>query len=315
MHDVNLAAYHLPLDAHPEVGNNALIADALGLTDRRSFAAHRGEHIGITGHLPGGGLTPEAFVEAVGAITQPPLAFLHGPEVVRTVGIVSGGAADDIVPAAALGLDAFITGEPAERSQGMAEELGIHFLAAGHHATERFGIRALGEVLAPSSASSTPSSTSRTPSEPGLSSAVPAGTAPTGDGRHGTLQRRRRRSRRHGLTPHGPPRGSPGMNPNARHRHHDDRGAAPTSRRALRRPVGDVGEARRHLGAAELRRAALRHHGRRPRPDRLGIAPGERICILGNTCRSWTVADFGATRAGAIVVPIYQTNSPEECDG
>lgn len=146
--DINLVAYHLPLDAHAEVGNNALIADALGLTERRSFAPHRGEHLGIAGHLPGGGLSPEAFVQAVGAITQPPLAFLHGPDVIRTVGIVSGGAADDIVPAAALGLDAFITGEPAERSQGMAEELGMHFLAAGHHATERFGIRALGELLA-----------------------------------------------------------------------------------------------------------------------------------------------------------------------
>ena len=148
VHDVNLAAYHLPLDAHPEVGNNALIADALGLTDRRAFAPHRGELLGIAGHLPGDGLSPEAFTDAVAAITQQPIAFLHGPEEIRRVGIVSGGAADDITEAAALGLDAFITGEPAERSQGMAEELGIHFLAAGHHATERFGVRALGELLA-----------------------------------------------------------------------------------------------------------------------------------------------------------------------
>jgi dinuclear metal center YbgI/SA1388 family protein len=148
VHDINLVAYHLPLDAHPEVGNNALIADALELTDRRSFAQHRGELLGVAGHLPGGGLSPDALVEAVAARTQEPVAFLHGPEVIKTVGIVSGGAADDITEAAALGLDAFITGEPAERSQGMAEELGIHFLAAGHHATERFGVRALGELVA-----------------------------------------------------------------------------------------------------------------------------------------------------------------------
>ena len=148
VHDVSLVAYHLPLDAHPEVGNNALLADALELTDRRTFAPHAGRDLGIAGTLPGDGLPPEAFAERVGAVCQPPLAFLHGPERVRTVGIVSGGAADDIHAAATLGLDAFITGEPAERSQGAAEEEGIHFLAAGHHATERFGVRRLGDLLA-----------------------------------------------------------------------------------------------------------------------------------------------------------------------
>lgn len=149
VHDINLVAYHLPLDGHPELGNNALLADALGLTDRRMFAPHRGKPLGVAGHLAGPGLAPEAFAAAVaGAVGQEPIAFLHGPEVIRTVGIVSGGASDDIVPAAKLGLDAFITGEPTERAPGLAEELGIHFLAAGHHATERFGVRALGEWLA-----------------------------------------------------------------------------------------------------------------------------------------------------------------------
>ena len=146
--DVSLVAYHLPLDGHPEVGNNALIADALELTDRSSFAAHGGRDLGVAGTLPGDGLDPEAFAELVGGFCQPPVAFLSGPERVRTVGIVSGGAADDVHEAAALGLDAFITGEPAERSQGAAEEEGIHFLAAGHHATERFGVRRLGDLLA-----------------------------------------------------------------------------------------------------------------------------------------------------------------------
>lgn len=148
VHDVSLVAYHLPLDGHPEVGNNALIADALELTGRSTFAAHGGRDLGIAGSLPGDGLDPEDFAARVGEICQPPIAFLHGPERVRTVGIVSGGAADDVHEAATLGLDAFITGEPAERSQGAAEEEGIHFLAAGHHATERFGVRRLGDLLA-----------------------------------------------------------------------------------------------------------------------------------------------------------------------
>jgi dinuclear metal center YbgI/SA1388 family protein len=146
-HDVSLVAYHLPLDAHLEVGNNALIADHLELTDRSTFAEHMGNDIGISGTLPGDGLEPEAFAELVASFTQQPIAFLHGPARVRTVGIVAGSAADDVHTAAALGLDAFITGEPAERSQGAAEEEGIHFLAAGHHATERFGIRRLGDLL------------------------------------------------------------------------------------------------------------------------------------------------------------------------
>lgn len=144
-HDINLVAYHLPLDGHGELGNNALIADALELTDRRRFASHGGQPLGVAGRLPGDGLAPEDLAARMGAIAREPIAFLHGRERVRTVGIVSGGAADDVHEAAQLGLDAFITGEPEERSQGVAEELGIHLLAAGHHATERFGVRALGE--------------------------------------------------------------------------------------------------------------------------------------------------------------------------
>jgi dinuclear metal center YbgI/SA1388 family protein len=146
--EINLVAYHLPLDAHPAAGNNALIADALGLTDRHRFAEHGGQPLGIAGTLPGDGLLPAALVARVTALCQPPVAFLDGPPRVRTVGIVSGGGADDIHEAAALGLDAFITGEPEERSQSAAREEGIHFLAAGHHATERFGVRQLGELLA-----------------------------------------------------------------------------------------------------------------------------------------------------------------------
>jgi putative NIF3 family GTP cyclohydrolase 1 type 2 len=77
-----------------------------------------------------------------------PLVFAHGPERVRSIGIVSGGAPDQVEDAIAAGLDAFLTGEPAERVMATAREGGIHFIAAGHYATETFGVRRLGEVLA-----------------------------------------------------------------------------------------------------------------------------------------------------------------------
>jgi putative NIF3 family GTP cyclohydrolase 1 type 2 len=82
------------------------------------------------------------------ATDREPVAFLDGPEPIRTIGIVSGAGADYLEDAIAEGLDAFVTGEPAERSMARAREAGVHFLAAGHYATETFGVRALGERLA-----------------------------------------------------------------------------------------------------------------------------------------------------------------------
>jgi len=144
-HDMALAAYHLPLDAHPEHGNNALLADALSLGEREPFA-----DIGVAGRLPGDGLEPGAFAdalrEAVGG--REPLHLPGGPERIRSVGIVSGAATDNVVDAIDAGLDAFVTGEPAERALALAADGAIHFFAAGHHATETFGVRRLGELLA-----------------------------------------------------------------------------------------------------------------------------------------------------------------------
>ena len=146
--DVSLAAYHLPLDAHPRVGNNAVIAAGLGLVDPQPFGLHRGRAIGIRASAPGEGIEASALVARVAALTaREPLAFPGGPERVRSVGIVSGGGARSVTEAIALGLDAFITGEPAEWARALAAESGIHFIAAGHHATETFGPRALGEHL------------------------------------------------------------------------------------------------------------------------------------------------------------------------
>lgn len=144
-HDMALAAYHLPLDAHPVHGNNALLADALGLTDRVPLAG-----IGCAGTLPGDGLDPEALgallAEAVGG--RQPLHLPGGPERIRGVGVITGAASDYALDAIDAGLDAFVTGEPAERAMAIAADGGIHVYAAGHHATETFGVRRLGELLA-----------------------------------------------------------------------------------------------------------------------------------------------------------------------
>jgi dinuclear metal center YbgI/SA1388 family protein len=147
--DVSLAAYHLPLDAHPEVGNNALLADGLGVEDRRPFAEHQGRAIGLAGRFPGDGVPAAELHARVRELTgRDPLVFDAGPDPVRTIGICSGGAAKNLTDAAEQGLDAFLTGEPSEPAMGEAREAGVHFIAAGHYATETFGIRRLGELVA-----------------------------------------------------------------------------------------------------------------------------------------------------------------------
>jgi len=146
--EMALAAYHLPLDAHPQVGNNALIAQGLGAADPRPFDAHAGTPIGVAARFPGEGIAAAALFDRVRELTaREPLVFAAGPDPVRSIGIVSGGAAGSVETAIAEGLDAFVTGEPREPSMATAREAGIHFVAAGHHATETFGVRRLGELL------------------------------------------------------------------------------------------------------------------------------------------------------------------------
>ena len=145
---MSLASYHLPLDAHPRVGNNALIAAGLGLVDPQPFGESRGRAIGVCASAPGEGIEAADLVARVASLTKrEPLVFPGGPERVRTLGIVSGGGARSVHKAIARGFDAFITGEPAEWARALASESGIHFIAAGHHATETFGPRALGQHL------------------------------------------------------------------------------------------------------------------------------------------------------------------------
>ena len=143
-HDIALAAYHLPLDAHPEVGNNALLAGLLGCERHAPFTA-----IGRVGEFPGDGLPATELFARVQLVTQrEPLVFDAGPERVRRIGIISGSAARYLPQAVELGFDAFLTGEPAEHVMADAREAGIHFIAAGHYATETFGVRRLGDLLA-----------------------------------------------------------------------------------------------------------------------------------------------------------------------
>ena len=147
--DISLVSYHLPLDAHAELGNNALICDALGLVRSEPFAEHGGRPIGWVGRTDSEGLGAGELIERCrSAFGREPLAFAEGPATVRSVGIVSGGGAGSLGEAATLGLDALVTGEPSEPAMADAREAGVHFIAGGHYATETFGVRALGERVA-----------------------------------------------------------------------------------------------------------------------------------------------------------------------
>lgn len=145
---MSLIAYHLPLDRHPDVGNNALAARAFGLAGVEPFGEHAGLPIGCKGRFPAP--APAArLVELCRAVFgQEPLAFLFGREPVASVGLISGGGQREVYEAIAQGLDAYVTGEASEWVMNVARDAGIHYLAAGHYATERLGVRALGEHLA-----------------------------------------------------------------------------------------------------------------------------------------------------------------------
>jgi dinuclear metal center YbgI/SA1388 family protein len=146
--DISLAGYHLPLDAHPEVGNNALICAALGLERAEPFAEHKGRSIGFVGRSAEGVPFEQLRERCAEAFGQQPFTFECGPELVRSVGIVSGGAQSSFREAIERGLDAFLTGEVSEHVMADAREAGVHYIGAGHYATERLGIRRLGELVA-----------------------------------------------------------------------------------------------------------------------------------------------------------------------
>lgn len=141
--DVSLLAYHLPLDAHPVHGNNAQLAARLGLKIERSGPAGP-----WCGRLPGPMPAPEFAALLERALGQRPLHIDAGHAPILRLAWCSGAAQDYLDQAVAAGVDAYLTGEISERHVHIARESGVHFFAAGHHATERFGVQALGEHLA-----------------------------------------------------------------------------------------------------------------------------------------------------------------------
>jgi len=140
-HDVAVYGAHIPLDVHPEVGNNAVLARDLGILDPVPFDSYRGIPFGAAGHLIMSRDTLVArLVELLGARVH---LIPGGPETTTRVGIITGAAAGRIQAAADAGLDTFITGEGAHHTAFDALELGVNVLYAGHYATETVGVKAL----------------------------------------------------------------------------------------------------------------------------------------------------------------------------
>jgi len=140
--DASLVAYHLALDAHTTLGNSAQLAARIGATPEGPFAS-----VGLATTLPG--LTVSELTARVAATTdREPLVLAHGPDRIDRLAISTGAAGYDLIRAAHEGFDALLTGEPEEPNRATAQELGIHLIAAGHHATERFGVQALAAHLA-----------------------------------------------------------------------------------------------------------------------------------------------------------------------
>jgi dinuclear metal center YbgI/SA1388 family protein len=145
MHDVALLAYHLPLDAHPVMGNNAQLAARLGL---HTCGAVSGEPLLILGQLPAA-LTVSQFGEHIErSLHRSPQLFGALDKPIKTIGLCTGGAQGLFETAIANGADAYLTGEISEQHVHIARETGVAFIAAGHHATERYGVQAVGAWVA-----------------------------------------------------------------------------------------------------------------------------------------------------------------------
>lgn len=147
-YDMTLLGYHLPLDAHPEVGNNALWLKQLGFTlEGVTLGTSRGKAIGAIGVAP----ARQTIYDLVEQITKiagaAPRVYAYGPQTVRRLGVVTGGGEGYLLEAIARGCDTFLTGEVGEPTEGIAREEGINFIAAGHYNSEKIGVQALGELL------------------------------------------------------------------------------------------------------------------------------------------------------------------------
>jgi len=147
-HDISLIAYHLPLDAHPELGNNIQLARRLGITVEGGLEPNNPRSVGNVGVLS----APQSAQDFAGHVAKVlgrrPLLELGHDRPIRRIGWCTGGAQSYIEKAVALGMDAYLSGEVSEPTILAARELGIHYIGAGHHATERYGVQALARELA-----------------------------------------------------------------------------------------------------------------------------------------------------------------------
>jgi dinuclear metal center YbgI/SA1388 family protein len=144
----NMAIYsaHLPLDLHPEIGNNVLLACSLQLPHPEPFFFYKGRQIGFASRVS---LDRQEIVQRLRKILGSDIwTCLSGPEIVKRIGIVTGGAGADLEQAVKEGVDTFITGEGPHHTFALAEELRINLIYGGHYATETFGVRALAEIVA-----------------------------------------------------------------------------------------------------------------------------------------------------------------------
>ena len=146
--DITLMAYHLPLDCHPQLGNNIQILNRLGLEVNQPFGLHRNTHLSFIGRSQEP-LSIKTFRQQLQALFGgEPLVLGFGPKQINQIAICSGAAPELIHEAKQYGVDLFLTGEAAEHVYHFAKEEEIHFVAAGHHRTEMIGIQALGDHLA-----------------------------------------------------------------------------------------------------------------------------------------------------------------------
>lgn len=144
-HDISLLAYHLPLDAHATLGNNAQLGKRLGFVEKGRFGE---QDIACHGELQEPQMLAQFTAYIEGVLQRPPQVIGEGSKTIHSIAWCSGGAQGYFEEAVVLGVDAFLTGEISEQNVHISEETGVAFIAAGHHATERYGIRALGEHLA-----------------------------------------------------------------------------------------------------------------------------------------------------------------------
>lgn len=145
--DMALYACHLPLDAHPVLGNNAQMALSLGMKEYDPFGLYNGQYIGFKGNLPFE-MTCEEIAKLLGFSALYGMTILpFGKEEVRTVGIISGGAADDVFQAMEAGLDCYVTGECRHELYHTLKESGMNMVCGGHYQSEVFGVKAVGRFL------------------------------------------------------------------------------------------------------------------------------------------------------------------------